>query len=325
MFEIKRILVPTDFSDNAAEAYHPAQQIADRFGAKIDLIHIIPTLQYFNESIANLGVPFSMEKDLYPKIQKDSMQKLHKLMDENIKEELRGDAVVRIAPKASKAIVEYAGQEGYDLILMATHGKNDSEFLRGTVTEKVIRYSEIPVLTTDHSSFEVIKSILVPTDGSERSMQALTMAVALALTFDASITLYHVLELHGSLTENIEPDPRKTDAENVHDVLFESMGSFFEHSWDKVELRRGEDLKDQLVYNEGASNATIDITTVIEKGVSAHYAIREYAAEHADIVIMTTHGHSGLAHLFLGSTTEKVTQHLQKPVMTVKSTLGDKK
>lgn len=325
MFEIKKILVPTDFSEQAAKAIHPAHQLAARFGSRIDLVHIIPTLQYFNESIANLGVPFSMEKDLYPKIQKESLHKLNKLMDEHIKEEYRGDSAVRIAPRASKAIVEYGKKEQCDLIVMATHGKHESDFLRGSVTEKVIRYSDIPVLTTDDSSLETIEQIMVPTDGSERSLQALTMAVSLALTFDASIILYHVLELHGSLTENVEPDPRKTEIDNIHDILFKSMESFFEHSWDKVELRKGDDLNDQLVYSEGASNATIDINTVIEKGVSANYAIREYAEEHADLVVMTTHGHSGLAHLLLGSTTEKVTQHLKKPVLTVKPSLEEKK
>lgn len=325
MFEIKKILVPTDFSENASNAYYPAYQLANRFGSKIDLIHIIPTLQYFNESIANLGVPFSMEKDLYPRIQKESLHKLNKLMEEHVKEEYQGDSVVRIAPRTSKAIVEYAGKEHCDLIVMATHGKNESDFLRGSVTEKVIRYSDIPVLTTDHSSLDNIENILVPTDGSERSMQALTLGVSLALTFDASITLYHVLELHGSFTENIESDPRKTELDNIHDILFKTVESFFEHSWDKVELRKGEGLHDQLVYSEGASSATIDIKTVVEKGVSAHYAIREYADENADMVVMTTHGHSGLTHLFLGSTAEKITQHLRKPVLTVKPSLEEKK
>jgi nucleotide-binding universal stress UspA family protein len=325
MFEINKILVPTDFSDNASYAYHPAHQLANRFGSKIDLIHIIPTLQYFSESIGNLGVPFSMEKDLYPKIQKESLHKINKLMEEHINEEHQGESVVRIAPRASKAIVEYAEEEGCDLIVMATHGKNESELLRGSVTEKVIRYSDIPVLTTDHSSMEDIENILVPTDGSERSMQALTMAVSLALTFDASITLYHVLELHGSLTENIEQDPRKSEMDNIHDMLMAVIESFFEQSWDKVEVRRGEGMVDQLVYNEHASNATINMNTVIEKGVSAHYAIREYAEEHSDLVVMTTHGHSGLAHLLLGSTAEKVTQHMRKPVLTVKPTLEEKK
>ncbi|MDX1585275.1 MAG: universal stress protein [Balneolaceae bacterium] len=325
MFAINKILVPTDFSENSAHAYNPAQQLASKFNAKIDFIHIVPTLRYFNESISNLGLPFSMEKDIYPKVQEESTARLNSLMDDYIKEENRGEAIVRIAPKPSRAIAEEAERGHYDLILMATHGKHESDLLRGTVTEKVIRYSSIPVLATDKSGIDDIKKILVPTDGSQASLAAMPVAVSLALTFDASLTLYHVLELHGSMTENVEPNPMRSEKDNIYDILFEAMETYFKQSWDKVELRDGEGYDDQLVYTEGASNATIDITTVIEKGVSAHHAIREYAAESADLVVMATHGHSGLSHLFLGSTAEKVTQHLRLPVISVKPDLESKK
>lgn len=325
MFEIKKILVPTDFSDNSAHAYNPAQQLAGKFNAKIDFIHIIPTLRYFNESISNMGLPFSMEKDIYPKVQEESMAKLNSLMDDYLKEENRGEAIVRIAPKPSKAIVENAERGDYDLILMATHGKHESDLFRGTITEKVIRYSPIPVLATDMAGIEGVKRILVPTDGSQASLNAMPVAISLALKYNASLTLYHVLELHGSMTENVEPNPMRTEEDNIYDILYKAMESFFKTSWDKVELRNGEGFDDQLVYNEGASSATIDITTVIEKGVSAHHAIREYAKESADLVVMATLGHSGLSHLFLGSTAEKVTQYLDLPVISVKPDLEEKK
>lgn len=325
MFEIKKILVPTDFSDNSSHAYNPAQQLAGRYNAKVDFIHVVPTLHYFNESISNLGLPFSMEKDLYPKVQEESMARLNSLMDDYLKEENRGEAIVRIAPKPSKAIVDNAEKGGYDLILMATHGKHESDFLRGSITEKVIRYARVPVLATDQTGIEGIKNILIPTDGSQASLTAMPLAISMALKFNASLTLYHVLELHGSLTENVEQNPMRSEKENIYDVLYKAMETFFEKSWDKIELRAGDGFDDQLVYNEGASNATIDITTVIEKGVSAHHAIREYAKEHSDLVVMATQGHSGLAHLFLGSTAEKVTQYLEKPVISVKPDIEKKK
>ncbi len=325
MFEIKKILVPTDFSDNSAHAYLPAQQLASKFNAKIDFIHVVPTLRYFNESISNLGLPFSMEKDIYPKVQEDSLAKLNSLMEEHIQKENRGEAIVRIAPKPSRAIVENAQQGHYDLILMATHGKHETDLLRGTITEKVIRYSPVPVLATDKNGIESIKKIMVPTDGSQASLSAMPVAVSLALTFNASLILYHVLELHGSMTENVEPNPLRSEKDNIYDILFNAMKTYFQKSWDKIELRDGEGYDDQLVYSEGASNATIDITTVIEKGVSAHHAIREYASEFVDLVVMATHGHSGLSHLFLGSTAEKVTQHLKLPVISVKPDLEEKK
>lgn len=318
MFTIKKILVPTDFSENASIAYHPAQQIASRYGATIDFIHIIPTLHYFNESMVDLGVPLSMEQDVYPQIRKQASAKIEKLMDENINDENKGDGIVQIAPRPSRAISDHAQKGNYDLIVMAANGQHESDLLRGSITEKVIRYAGIPVLSTDQSTLDGIKNILVPTDGSQTSLRALPLAISIALTFDAGIILFHVLELHGSLTENAWKDPSKTETENIRDVIYEALDEFFAHSWDKVELRKGEGFEGQLVYIEGASNAAINFKTVIEKGVSAHYAITNYAGEYADMVVMATHGRSGLAHLFLGSTAEKVAQHSVRPVVTVK-------
>lgn len=54
----------------------------------------------------------------------------------------------------------------------------------------------------------------------------------------------------------------------------------------------------------------------ITKGLSAHYEVTEYANEHADMIVMTTHGRSGLNHLFLGSTTERVVHATDIPVLT---------
>jgi nucleotide-binding universal stress UspA family protein len=83
-------------------------------------------------------------------------------------------------------------------------------------------------------------------------------------------------------------------------------------------LKKGEGFISQFVYQDEVSSATINVQTVIKKRISAHYAITEYAEEHAHIVVMATHGRSGLSHLLLGSTAEKVARHLKLPVLTVK-------
>lgn len=318
MFEIKKILVPTDFSDNASAAYHSAQQIASHYGAKIDFIHIIPMIHYLNASMADLGVPLSMEQDIYPKIQKQSSARLKKLLDEHINDESKGEGIVQIAPRPSRAIADYAKKKGYDLIVMAAKGQHESMLLKGSTTEKVIRYSHIPVLSTDQSRLDNIKNILVPTDGSQISLKALPLAVSMALTFNAEITLFHVQELYAVLSEKVLKDPSKTDEENLRNAIYAELETFFADSWNQVELRRGDDFESQLVYQEGASSKTINVNTVILKRISAHNTITEYAGEHADIIVMTTHGRSGLAHLLLGSTAEKVSQHSESPVLTVK-------
>lgn len=320
MFKIKKILVPTDFSDHSINAYSTAHQLACRFGATVDFIHIIQTLQYFNKSIAKLGVPLEMNEDMYPQLKKQASHKLKRLMADYLKPENRGKNIVQIAPRPPRAIAKYAEQENYDLILIATLGEHASNFLIGSVAEKVIRYSSIPVLSTGKSNLDPIENILLPTDGSRTSLKALPMAISLGIMFDASITVFHVQELYGTAAEVVQKNPDHTFEQSIRSIIYAEIEEFFTHSWDPIELQRGDSdqFESRLVYIDKEQRNTIDLSLVIDRGISAHQVIETYATENADLVVMTTHGHSGLAHVFLGSTAENVARHVKIPVLTVK-------
>lgn len=321
MKPIKKILVPTDFSENAAVAYTHAQGIAAKFDATVDFIHIIPTLKYFSESYAKLGVPLDMETDFYPSAQKEAQHQMQRLMNDYINDACKGKVITNIDRKPSSGIVQIAQDGNYDLIVMASKGHHNTPFLRGSITEKVIRHSQVPVFTVDKNlSKQGLKRILLPTDGSEVSFAALPLTLSLAEIYQAEITLFHVLELYGSPLEDYIHNPQKTDEANRYEALLERLEDYLiEENMENVQIARGEvDFEDQFIITDGASSNSINFYTVLEKGVSAHHGIEEYAAGHADAVVMATHGHSGLAHFFLGSTTEKVAQHLDLPVVTVR-------
>lgn len=159
MNTINRILVPTDFSENASKAYNHAQQIASRHGATIDFIHVIPTLQYFGESLAQLDLPLNMKKDAYPHAQERASDNIKKLMNDYLLQENRGEAIVNIAPTPSKVIAEHAEQGNYDLIVIAGKRQRGSGLIGGNITEKLIRYSDVPVLYTNKSTSDAGKSI----------------------------------------------------------------------------------------------------------------------------------------------------------------------
>lgn len=322
METIKRILVPTDFSKNAESAYAHSQEIARRFGAEVDFIHIIPTLKYFHESISKLEGSLDTEEEIYPKAQKEAVQKLNELMDTHLAEEHRGEAICRIGRKPSSRMLDWAGEGDYDLIVMASKGRHDSHLLRGSTTEKIIRHSEIPVFTVDAQlSSKGLERILLPTDGSKTSLSALPMALSIADIYKAEIIFYHAVELYGSsLDDGRERNPQKSDEENIYEALIGLLEDYLDDEHlGNIQINRGKaDFEDQFVIVEGASSHTVNFYTVIEKSVTAHVGIENYANEHADVVVMATHGHSGWAHLFLGSTTEKVAQYLDIPVVTVK-------
>jgi nucleotide-binding universal stress UspA family protein len=269
-----------------------------------------------------MQAPLDVDKELYPTVQKEALHQMEQAMDDYIAEESKGEAVCKIDRKPSTTIAEYAKENSYDLIVMPTKGHHNSNLMRGSTTNKVVRHSSVPVFTVDEGlNAEGLKKIMVPTDGSALSFTALPIALTLATIYDAEIIFYHVQELYGSPLDSKSRDPKKSDEQNIYESLMGRLADYLAaEDIDNVKIARGSDEKfsDQFVISGNASSRRINIHTAIERVVSAHLGIEDYAAEHADVVVMGTHGHSGFAHLLLGSTTEKVAQSLSTPVLTVK-------
>ena len=140
-----------------------------------------------------------------------------------------------------------------------------------------------------------VKKILVPTDFSECSMAATDEALSLARTFQAQIILLHVMEspvygLDFSLTHpGVLPGIR-------HKVL---------------------EMVQQLV--DRMKEAGIEAEGHFATGVPFVEIIKAAQKHEADLIVMGTHGRTGLAHLFLGSVAEKVVRKSKVPVLTVRS------
>lgn len=323
MKPIKKILVPTDFSSHSEPAYQYAQEIARHFDAKVDFLHVIPTLSYFSESMARMEAPLDMiNEELYPTAQKEAKKRIEEAMDKYLSDEYKGEQISNIDRKPAAAILRLAEEKDYDLIVMASKGRHGSHLLRGSTTNKVIRQSAVPVFAVDEQLIsQELKRILMPTDGSMISFSALPLALTFADIWDAEVTFYHVHELYGTPLDNESKDPAKSEEENIIDALIYRLENFLADKDLKDNIQLAEEKTDvggQFVITKGASSKRISFKVAIERGVTAHLGIKDYATEHADIVVMATHGHGGLAHFFLGSTTEKVAQFLDMPVLTVR-------
>lgn len=321
MLELKKILVPTDFSAGAETAYSVAQSLADTFGGTIDFIHIIPTLKYFNESLKKLGVPLDMNKDIYPKIIDESDARMAKAMDSYLKDQNKGKHFTKIERRPAEGIVEFATKNGYDMIVIGSKGMDKTKMIRGGTTERVIRKSRVPVFSVDER-FDKSKTnnILLPTDSSELSLTAFPLAVTIADSYNANLTLFHVMELYGSTSEDVPRNPAKGESVSVYEAIIGRVNTYLDkRKIDTMHVQRtGVTFEDEVVITDGENSRTVALNTVIEKGISAHYEIEAYASENADIVVMATHGHSGFAHLILGSTAEKIAQYVKKPVITIR-------
>lgn len=321
MLTFNKILVPTDFSAGSEKAYSVAQNLANTFGGVIDFIHVVPTLTYLNESIKRLGLPMDMDKEIYPKIIDESEMKLEKAMNQYLKDENKGKHVVKIDRRPSYAISEYAHNHGYDMIVIGAKGKDKTSMVRGGITERVIRRSRVPVFSVDERfDRNKVENVLLTTDSSRMSFVAFPLALAIADAFQAKLTLMHVVELYGSISENLPKNPNKGELVSIYEGIVEQINEYLtEKEFENIHIQRtGVTFEDEVTITDGENSRSIQLSTIIEKGVSAHYEIEAYASDGADLVVMATHGHSGFGHLILGSTVEKVAQYVKKPVITIR-------
>lgn len=315
----RHILVPTDFSEASIEAVKMASKFIEWYGSTVDLMHVIPLMSYYDESMQHLGVPFDMEKDIYPKVLKQTNEKLHEIAEKYIPKEHRGQLVNVVGRKPSQVIAEQGNKSQYDLVIIANKGSHNTDDVRSGTTEKVIRYSEKPVLSIDQAfDGKSIKKILVPVDGSEDSAAPLVEAFGLAMIFDAEIVMMHIIEPY---TIGMEVLPKAIEEDSaVYESLIKNISKYFKNNSDHgLSLQRAElEFEDNLVRTEGKKTESVKMTSIVKKGFSAHAEICDYANDSADMVVMSTHGRTGIARVLLGSTTAIVAQHLEKPLLTMR-------
>jgi universal stress protein A len=138
-----------------------------------------------------------------------------------------------------------------------------------------------------------LTSILVPVDFSKISQKALEYAVPLAKQFEAKITLLHA----------IEPLPYPMD------FTYVPMGEGFPIKPLEKELNA---LAKNMIEPQLLKEVIVRVGTAFE-------VITNVACDcKADVIVITTHGHTGLKHMFMGSTAERVVRHAPCPVFVVR-------
>lgn len=135
----KSILVPTDFGEPAEQATALAVTFAEKFDAKLTLLHVyeLPPVYGYGEALAWPMEDFAREAQKSLDAALSKLKELHP----------RADAVLETGD-ASERILAVAKSRNVDLIVMGTHGRRGlAHVLLGSVAEKVVRRSPVPVLT----------------------------------------------------------------------------------------------------------------------------------------------------------------------------------
>jgi universal stress protein A len=142
-----------------------------------------------------------------------------------------------------------------------------------------------------------IKKILVPIDFSEFSKSSLRYAAAFASTFKAKLVLIYV----------VEPVIYPPDF---------SMGQIAIPTVDMEMDRRA--LEELNTLAKGEIPSEIEVSTIVKTGKAFFEIIETASLEDVDLIIIATHGHTGVEHILFGSTAEKVVRKAPCPVLTIR-------
>ena len=142
--QMRRILIPTDFSEPARQAQAYAIALAEKFGSELHLMHIVPEVVIpFPDASTSWTMPATVQKD---QLKNAEMRLLQQLDTQWAKDH----GVVQITKVGSpvEEIINYAKENEIDLIVIGTHGYSGFvHFVLGSVAEKIVRMATCPVLT----------------------------------------------------------------------------------------------------------------------------------------------------------------------------------
>ena len=283
MLRADTILCPTDFSQCGDAALPAATSWARALGAELHLFQALELHGGGNEEEVMAGL-------------EQRAQALQGLPTP-------AKCALSRSVGAAPAILNYADEHQVDLVIMNTHGRRGlRRFLLGSVTEEVVQRSHCPVLTVRDEgrgrSASVLRRILVPLDLSTHSAMALRHAKHLAARSNAEVQLLHVL---------VKPSfPAHYEALGAPDLYT-----------DTAQLRKESEAALEKLYRTADGPEGLFSVHVVG-GLAIDEILRFASENQSQLLVLGSHGLTGISHLFLGSVAEKVIRQAACPVLTVK-------
>ncbi|WP_324663720.1 universal stress protein [Haloarcula sediminis] len=281
------VLLPFDGSDGAAAVLHHAAELAHWGDATVHLLFVADT------SRDSVTVVEGRTVDALARQGEDVVAEGAETL-QSLGVDYETDVV---QGNPAPTIVAYAERYGHDLVVMPTHGRDGvARYLLGSVTEKVVRLSSVPVLTArmdDDEQFAFpYEDVLVPTDGSEAAVRAADYGLSLASALGATV---HALSIVDDTT--LGPDVRST-------ALSEAGETAAQEALDGLESQAGD-------------HGHASVVRHVEHGRPVEGILSCVDANDIDAVVMGTTGRRGTDRILLGSVAEKTVRSAPVPVITV--------
>jgi len=274
---MKRILVPTDFSDHAEYALRVAAQIARENNSEIVLLHMLELPHQASDAV---GSGHDIPEIMFFK--NKVISNLEELMDVDYLEGITVSEIIQFE-KAFEGILAVSKTNNIDFIVMGSHGSGGfQEMFIGSNTEKVVRFSDVPVLVIKNKmdNFKA-DNFVFASDFSQEIKKPFKQLLEIAGLFNSKLNLVMI-----NTPSSFKP---------TH-IAEKIMNDFIkEFNYPNYSLH---------IYND----------VNVEKGI-----LNFANSVQADLIGMCTHGRrTGFAHFFNGSVSEDLVNHAFRPVITFK-------
>jgi nucleotide-binding universal stress UspA family protein len=282
----KRVLVPLDGSELAERALEPALAVARASNAELLLLSVPSYHQIIPPAATGYGMVTTDQ--IIDLGQNDAKNYLAALRREARCSDCRIRTMV-VAGDVAGCIVDTAADEQVDLIIMTTHGYSGfTRWMLGSITERVLRGAPCPVLVV-REAIPLCKA-LINLDGSLVAEKALEPGLALARILGCQVTLLRA--------------DQGEDLSSVEQGVLQMAGAG--SCQDLVE--QGEDRLSYYLECLARQHRSPDLTieTVVVQAKPAEAILAYAEAEGIDLIVMATHGRTGLRRWVFGSVAEKV-------------------
>jgi nucleotide-binding universal stress UspA family protein len=298
----KKMLVPLDGSALAETIVPYATEVAGRLGLELVLLHVCVDNWSETEHLCQVYL------DHVANLARKESRKIQVALGTGQAPVVKAQAELLVGDPAEE-IIRYAEGNNVDFILIASHGHSGvRRWVLGNVVDKVLRASKVPVWVVRASALEAVRDqwamqkILVPLDGSKAAEAVLPHVTALArqkVDGATAVTLIRVYERPFITADYPEPD---------WEAHIARMTEFFK--------------KEAVQYLTGIEKRLaakgLKVKSEVLVGKPAEEIIRYAETGRPDLLVLSTHGASGLSHWEYGDIAERVLYGVSRPVFLLR-------
>jgi nucleotide-binding universal stress UspA family protein len=285
MERYRKILVAVDGSESSRNAFRQACRIVRHDKSWITVVTVIPPYQDQHQTLS-----------VREKVSKALRDEGDRILSEFTKIAGEEDVYVKFRLEEGSpvdVVLDIAEENFFDLVVTGRRGMSRLErSLIGTVTARILGHSKCDVLVVPKDTIVNWETLLVPTDGSQYSIASTNKAINLAKVYGSKVKVISIVDV---------TDEFQAQAPDAVDALVD----------------QAKELVDGI--GRKAADMGVPADCFVREGES-YKVINDMARKQAaDMIVMGSHGRTGVKRLFMGSVTEKVIGYASRPVLVVKA------